>query len=875
MMDTIPGIYWGGNARNLGLIAPLPQKDWRTLVREVFSQCVILNVTRQQFAALPKAKRDKVKRTPFFVPCALTPGMTERKLEHVAFCDLIPLDIDDAHDAAPIVANPELLRSALAPHPFCCYTTASSTEAAPRVRIVVAAHHIPLAGYKQAVQYVASRLGLKAVTPESLVAVQPMFLPTLFAEEDIAVHSPLLIAEEEGDPVTADVSPDGVVAVSSRKTGTAADGSDPLDFLTPKMGNITLAEVQTALGFISPDIGYAAWLSVAAALRHQFCGSSEDDQAAFEAYDSWSAKGAKYAGREETLAKWKSLVPNPTSRAPVTLRSLFHLAVEGGMSPAALTQKTFKSVLAWIQDDHLASELMRDGIKLIASAPLLDPLERQVLLKHLGKALTSRGMGVSMADLKTRLKKIEARLGYDPEAKVAPLPEGQLPPWARGMVYVASDDEFFVRASGRQFSPKVLDSMYGVQLMGGEKEPGDNGKPATRPQDFLLNILRIPRVDGYRYDPANPHEVFLHDAGKRYLNTYRPLYPEADKSLAAEAEDILCAHLERLITEPQYREIMLDWCCYQVQHPGFKIRWAPLLQGAVGSGKTVIAEMMRQVLGPTNVKLVDGSTLFDSFTGWSSGSQLACVEEIRVTGASRHQVMNMLKPRISNDRITVRRMRVEAVEEPNTTNYLLLTNHHDAICPSEDERRYFVLFSALQTREQVLDVPEGYYLKVYNAIATKRDKTAGDLIGGVRHFLENRKINPTSGFNADGHAPITKYLLQMLGAAASPLAAAVREALDDGDHPLVKPDLVSLKSLHALLETQRGIGFFSDQGLSAVLREMGFVSNVRIRLGDEKTSQTRHTIWTHLTRFKGDAQDEARTRLNGSKLDERGAIVEI
>ena len=111
--------------------------------------------------------------------------------------------------------------------------------------------------------------------------------------------------------------------------------------------------------------------------------------------------------------------------------------------------------------------------------------------------------------------------------------------------------------------------------------------------------------------------------------------------------------------------------------------------------------------------------------------------------------------------------------------------------------------------------------------------------------------------------------------ALTPGAAAVREALDDGDHPLVKPDLVSLKSLHALLETQRGIGFFSDQGLSAVLREMGFVSNVRIRLGDEKTSQTRHTIWTHLTRFKGDAQDEARTRLNGSKLDERGAIVEI
>jgi len=426
-------------------------------------------------------------------------------------------------------------------------------------------------------------------------------------------------------------------------------------------------------------------------------------------------------------------------------------------------------------------------------------------------------------------------------------------------------DEFFVRASGRNFSPKVLDSMYSVQLMGGEKEPGDSGKPATRPQDFLLNILRIPRVDGYRYDPANPHEVFLFDAGKRYINTYLPIYPEADKALAAEAEDVISTHLDKLILEPENRMLLLDWCCCLVQQPGRKIRWAPLLQGAMGCGKTVFAEMMRQVLGPTNVKLVDGATLFDKFTGWSSGSQLACVEEIRVTGSSRHQVMNMLKPRISNDRITVRRMNIEAVEEPNTTNYLLLTNHQDAIAPSEDERRYFVLFSQLQTREQVQAIPAEYYKRVYDTILNKA--------GGVRHFLENRKLS--SAFDPDGHAPVTEYLLQMLGASASPLAAAIREALEDGDHPLVQPDLVSLKSLHSLLETQRGIGFFSDQGLSAVLREMGFVSNARIRLGNDKTSQTRHTLWTHLTRFKGDAQDAARSRLNGSTLDERGAVVEI
>ncbi len=861
--NLILGTYFGGNASNLGVVKPLLQRDWRTLVREVFGQCVVLNVTRTQYARLPKVERDKVKRTPFFCPCALRPGIIERRLENVDFCDLVALDVDDAHDAAPIVANPELLRSALAPHPFLVYTTASSTDRAPRVRIVVAAHRIPPAGYKNAVRYIASRLGLKAVTPESLVCCQAMFLPVLFSGEDEAIHHPLLIAEESGEPVTADVSPEGVVAISSRKVQNPEAG-DPLDFLTPRMSNITLKETQEALKFISPDLGYSQWLSVAAALRHQFSQDSESDAAAFAAFDEWSAKGTKYQGQEETQAKWSSLVPNPTSRAPVTLRSLFHLAVEGGMNPIALTQKSFKSVLEWVQQGHPGAQLMREGIKLIASAPLLDPLERLVLLKHLGKELTKAGMGVGFAELKTRLKKLEARLGYDPEAKVSPLPEGQLPPWARGMTYVASDDEFFVRASARRFSPRVLDSMYGVQLMGSEKEPGDNGKPATRPQDFLLNILRIPRVDSYRYDPANPHEVFLFDAGKRYINTYLPLYPEAEKDQAAEAEEVISKHVDLLISESEYRALMLDWFCCLVQRPGQKIRWAPLLQGAMGCGKTVFAEMMRVVLGPTNVKLVDGSTLFDKFTGWSSGSQLAVLEEIRVVGTGRHQVMNMLKPRISNDRITVRRMNVEAVEEPNTTNYLLLTNHQDAIAPSEDERRYFVVFSALQTRDQVQAIPPDYYTKVYNTIQSKA--------GGVRHFLENRKIS--SAFDPNGHAPVTKYLQEMLGASASPLAASIREALEDGDHPLVRQDLVSVKSLRAVLETQN-LDRFSDQALSVILREMGFVWAGRIRLDQAHSSTTRHTLWKHLTKFQGDFEKEALFRMNGQALDERGAVVEI
>ena len=68
-------------------------------------------------------------------------------------------------------------------------------------------------------------------------------------------------------------------------------------------------------------------------------------------------------------------------------------------------------------------------------------------------------------------------------------------------------------------------------------------------------------------------------------------------------------------------------------------------------------------------------------------------EEVRLKGHNRHDVLNRVKPFITNSVVSVRRMRLNSYTVPNTAAYLLLTNFRDALPLGSGDSRYFVAFS--------------------------------------------------------------------------------------------------------------------------------------------------------------------------------------
>ena len=810
--------YWGGAGASLGSVRPLAVNSFASFVKEVLASPVLVgSLTRAEFQALPKAERSQRKRVAFATPAAFRTN--HRIYEDADHCNLIFLDIDEPSQAKPFIDRPEALAERLAPFAFAAYTTASSTPTAPRLRIVVSGQAIPVATYADAVRWVGENLlGLPRVNPESRVAVQPMFLPTLFRGDDPLSDHPLIIAVPEGAAVTAG----SVVGVApSGNPLPIPTDTDPdaalLEFLRPQIEGVTLEDVTGALVYLDPDCAYLEWVEVAAAMRHQFPAEAEE---AFAVFNRWSRTGTKYTTEEETRAKWDSFKTNPRGRAPITVRSLLRRAADAGWNQAQfVAERCYNEVLAWVRSCSSSAQLLQQGVVRIAGTPLISPLQEGNLLSELFNALKEANVNVPRSELKANLSKVKRDMVQVAAPK--PTPDAQMPKWARGICYVANQNTFFQRHTGRAFKPEVVDSYFGVQLM--TSADAAKGAPAILPQDYLLNILKCPRVDDYIYSPAHDGETFVQLGHKRAVNLYIPTHPEPDTATAAAAGEVFQEHIGRLIAEPDYQKLLIDYLAYHVQQPGRKIRWATLIQGAQGCGKTVLAEAMRAVLGAEHVRSIGAELLFTDFTGWKTGSQLCAIEEIRVVGHNRYEVMNKLKDAISNDFVTVNEKNLRAYMTANVTNYVMFTNHHDSIAIADGDRRYFILNSPLQAADQVREMGVAYFDRLWNVVRHQA--------GGLRSWLEQWPIGPE--FNPDGHAPMTRYLSELADASATPLQAAVQEAIENREHPLVAKDLVSMTTLRHLLSLQHGLDF-TDQTLGAVLREQGYLKSQRHSVDGER-----------------------------------------
>jgi hypothetical protein len=800
--------YFFGRAEDLGIVAALNQDSFTSLCSEVLIPGIRIGLTREEFFALPKNDKTapldqaRAKRVSYVTPACFSESPSKRNTAQATSCNLIALDIDDPSEARRLLAQnwSDCFRG----FAYIVWRTASSTDNNPRLRVMVSAESIPVARYAAAVQTVAEMIGLTRVTSESRVVVQPMFLPTLFAD---SAESPIVTCEAEGDMFTvADIIVTDDAPTDNRPPD---DSLGELMFLRTPLEDVTLEDAGSALDALDPDMGMQTWIETAAALKHQF-NSAE----AYQLWDTWSAKGKKYESAQETKYRWDSLKANPGDRAPVTIRSLFKAAQARGWTNAAVTARQTAAVSSWLKSGLRSSEqLLDEGAGRIAKiGPLIGQLERKVLILDMAEALKGRGTKLPPNDISRAVRTIE---------RDAVKQQGVFP-WAKGLCYVTSTNTFYRHTTDRRFTPEVLDLMYQLPPIGEEKP--------SLPRHYAIQTAEVPQVESLRYEPRQGNKRYYTENGVPYCNTYRPDHASADPLRADEAGEVYLDHMSKLVAEPQHRRTLTDYFAYLVQFPGRKIRWTPLIQGGEGCGKSTLAEMMRVVLGRRNVSKLNATDVMNSqFNDWAYGSQLVVMEEVRMVGHNRYAVMDTMKPCISDDFIGLNCKFEPKRTVPNVTNYLMFTNHHDALAIREDGRRYFVLASPLQRPDQIAAIGgKAHFDQVYSMI---RDNPSG-----LRSFFETWTIHPD--FDPEGRAPVTRYLKDLADNAASPLMSAVRQCIEDQPHPLVRVDLLSSGCLRACLDGCH-IDKFSDQALAGVLRELGWDKRDRMMIEGSK-----HQMWT-------------------------------
>lgn len=809
-----------------------------------------LGLTYAAFQALDEKSRNTAKQVPFFVPACFQEARSQRTMEKATHCNLIFLDIDpekkrDDHGkwvetgrypAKPFVDNPELLYKGLAGFNFAAHVTASSTPQRPRMRVVVDAEQIPLSAYPRAAMAVAALLGIPSITRESKVAVQPMYLPVVFSDTTDEEH-PLIAYSLEGRAFTIKDIGEGLFPEFDTKPGTNgvngnSHGLDSLEFLRAPVPEIGLNTAREALLQIDPDCSRDEWLNHAAALKHQFAPTKEDE--AFSLFDEWSSGGAKYGGESETRALWDSLRQTPIGRAPVTIRSLLKHAVESGWDDGKVKENCFNKLIRWLEEVETITELMEKGVQKILGTPLLSAVQEDVLVHQLTREAKKRfAHTISPA----AIRKDIARLKSEMRAAEKTPEKTREPSWTKSVCYIANANEFYRHRTGEKYRSEAFNSTYARWLLPTEESLRDAGqsvtpaalsKPIVSPTDYALNHVKVSTVYDYAYDPSQPTEVFFVNRGRKYVNTYSPTYPELDTRNLAKAAEIFETHLARLVEEEDYRTTLIDFMAYMVQFPGRKIRWAVLIQSVEGGGKTFLAEVMKAVLGMEHVRIISDTAIKSGYNEWCFGHQLVVLEEVRAVGTNRHEIMNALKPLVTNDAVSVNEKFRNQREVKNISNYMLFSNHHDALALTPGDRRYFVVKSPLQSKSQVLAMGENYFPRLYGMLR--------DIPGAMRAYLNEWEIS--EDFSPDGHAPRTKYVDDLINDSAHDVTASVRRLLLEGDYPLIQYDIVSAKSLLDAMTIEEGITRVTMQHIAQVLREEGLQQRGRHLIGTE-----RHYLW--------------------------------
>lgn len=521
------------------------------------------------------------------------------------------------------------------------------------------------------------------------------------------------------------------------------------------------------LGHLDPECGYGDWVQVGQALYHQFDGALD----AMELWDNWSAGLGVHCSKYVNGAcedKWDSFTAQRAKgHGPVTLATVIKLVHDALAKEKQENADKWQAKVAECGDNHALQNEICGGI---ARDTMLDNVGREVLAHLIQKKFRSLDYPLPISMVRDLLRPRTS--GYDYTNK---------PLWLSEWVYVTHEDKFFHLGNKRRVSSQGFNAEYNREL------GGDDANACK----FALEVCAIPVVSRVMYIPW-ADDVFTDASdGQQYANTYRPtsvpsIIPEwtDDAKMACQVVD---NHIRMLCGENEEQADWLRfWIAHNVQNPGVKIRWSPLIKGIQGDGKSTLGKLVSAVMGPENVSEISPKAITTDFNGWAEGCCVGVLDEIRISGHNRHDIADRLKPYISNDRVPIHRKGVDEYTAVNTVNYIAFTNHDDAMPLEDSDRRWFVIFTPFRNKEQLMTVADdAYFTRLHDAIY--------GMGGALRRWFLEMAIPET--FKPNGHAPYTDAKRLMTNMNISDEELIAKDVIENGAIG-VSTDIVDSASLN-------------------------------------------------------------------------------
>jgi hypothetical protein len=282
-----------------------------------------------------------------------------------------------------------------------------------------------------------------------------------------------------------------------------------------------------------------------------------------------------------------------------------------------------------------------------------------------------------------------------PDAFAEPARAEEMPEAPDGVALKKATQRYvYVRSQRKLYDAATGDFVDKEQFNDTNRDISPVGSAGTKSSiSRLLNHEDVRKVATATYRPDKADELIFDEehngTNVKVVNKYRrsSLIPVRGADVTPWLD-----HLTTLRMPPgsSEREHFLDWQAYNVQFPGSKINHAIVMLGRHGIGKNTAFEPLLRAVGPHNCKAIKPEVLLGGFSHFLE-TQLIIIEEMM--NFEKRAVCNKLKDWLAStpsSRVEVNKKHQQPYSIPCIQNWIITTNHADAIALEETERRFWV-----------------------------------------------------------------------------------------------------------------------------------------------------------------------------------------
>lgn len=264
----------------------------------------------------------------------------------------------------------------------------------------------------------------------------------------------------------------------------------------------------------------------------------------------------------------------------------------------------------------------------------------------------------------------------------------------KGCVYV-TDQHAIMTPGGKLLKSEQFKVHYGGYVFAldsiGDKCSKNAWEVFTESQ-----AINFPRAYSQCFRPEHGPGEIIDEDGVKLVNVYFPINP---RRVVGDPSPFL-NHFAKILPDARDREILICYMATIVQHPGVKLRWTPFIQGTPGNGKSTISKIVSYAVGKRYSHSPRASGMAGQFNSFIQNKIFIAVEDVYTR--DKQDVIEFLKPMISEEMIEVEPKGQNKYMADNRANWILNSNHKDGVTKVKDDRRFAIFFTAQQTKAQRL-----------------------------------------------------------------------------------------------------------------------------------------------------------------------------